>query len=241
MSGPRLFIPQPLSAGMEFDLPADACNHLRVLRVQAGQPLVLFDGHGGEYAAELLLLERRQARVRIEAHAPREAESPLNITLIQGISKGERMDFTIQKSVELGVSAILPVFSERSVVQLNDDRLQKRRQHWQNVAIAACEQCGRNTIPEILPPQVLRQAWPTLPKAQQYLVLDPNGERRLRELPAASTLSLLAGPEGGLTEAEIAAAAEHGFMRLSLGPRILRTETAGLAAIAGLQALHGDL
>lgn len=241
MSGPRLFIPQPLSAGIELDLPADACNHLRVLRVQAGQPLTLFDGHGGEYAAELLLLERRQARVRIDAHLPREAESPLNITLIQGISKGERMDFTIQKSVELGVSAILPVFSERSVVQLNDDRLQKRRQHWQNVAIAACEQCGRNTIPEILPPQALQKAWPATPPAQQRLVLDPEGGQRLHELPAATSLCLLIGPEGGLTEAEITAAVEQGFTRLRLGPRILRTETAGLAAIAGLQTLHGDL
>lgn len=240
MSGPRFFVPLPLAAGLELDLPADAANHLRVLRLQPGQRLSVFNGEGGEYAAELVLLERRRALVRLDQHRPREAESPLAITLLQGISKGERMDFTIQKAVELGVSAILPVFTERSVVQLNGERLEKREQHWRGVATAACEQCGRNRVPAILPAAPLPQAW-ALATADQRVVLDPLGDRRLRDIPAAGSLALLIGPEGGLTEAEVAAAAERGFSRLRLGPRILRTETAGIAALAALQALHGDL
>jgi 16S rRNA (uracil1498-N3)-methyltransferase len=236
----RIYVPLPLSPGLEVDLPAGAANHLRVLRIQAGQALVVFNGEGGEYAAELITLDRKQARVRLAQYRPREAESPLRVTLVQGISKGERMDFTVQKAVELGVAAIAPVFTERSVVQLSGERLDKREQHWRGVAIAACEQCGRNRIPQILPTRPLNDVWGQLGTGQR-LVLDPQGDQGLGGLQPQRALSLLIGPEGGLTEDEVATAAEHGFLRLRLGPRVLRTETAGIAALAALQALHGDL
>ncbi|NLO80813.1 MAG: 16S rRNA (uracil(1498)-N(3))-methyltransferase [Xanthomonadaceae bacterium] len=240
MSDPHLYVDLPLQPGTELELPTEVINHLRVLRLGPGQRLRLFNGQGGEYLATLLALERRSARVAVERHLPHEAESPLAITLIQGVSKGERMDFTIQKAVELGVTGIQPVFTERSVVQLDGDRLEKRSRHWRGVAIAACEQCGRNRIPELLPPLPLAAAWDCV-QAELRLVLNPLEGRRLRELPAAASLALLVGPEGGLSEAEVAAAIAHGFVSLQLGPRILRTETAGLAALAALQALHGDL
>lgn len=240
MTTPHLYVDLPLSAGVELDLPAEVANHLRVLRLAVGQQLSVFNGEGGEYSARLLMLERKRAVVGLHEHLPHEAESPLQITLLQGVSKGERMDFTIQKAVELGVAAIQPVFTERSVVQLNGERLEKRSRHWRGVAIAACEQTGRNRIPDILPPLPLAKAW-SLITAEQRLVLDPQGEQRLKDLPAAGPLALLVGPEGGLSEAEVAAACEQGFIRLRLGPRILRTETAGLAALAALQALYGDL
>lgn len=241
MSAPRFFIQQELAAGAELELSAEAANHVRVLRLQPGQAITLFNGQGGEYSATLLTLERRRVWVRIETHHAQDAESPLNITLIQGISKGERMDFTVQKAVELGVSTIQPVFTEYTVVQLNSERRSRRQQHWQNIAIAACQQCGRNTIPDILPPLPLQEVWATLPAAQQRLVLDPEGQQRLRDLTVASSIALLVGPEGGLSEAEVSAAETEQFSRLRLGPRLLRTETAGPAAIAALQALHGDL
>lgn len=240
MTIPHLYVAQSLSPGAELDLPAEVVNHLRVLRVGLGQTLRVFNGEGGEYEAKLLALERKHAVIALGEHLPKEAESPLHITLIQGISKGERMDFTIQKAVELGVGAIQPVFTQRSVVQLNGDRLEKRSKHWRGVAISACQQSGRNLIPEILPPLPLAAAWSNI-QADQRLVLDPLGERRLKEIPAAASLALLVGPEGGLTEAEVDAASEQGFARLQLGPRILRTETAGLAALAALQALYGDI
>lgn len=240
MSGPRLFVPQPLSPGLEFDLPADNANHLRVLRVQVGQPVTIFNGEGGEYPAELIALDRKLARLRLGERLDRDVESPLHITLVQGIAKGDRMDFTIQKAVELGAAAILPVFTERSVVQLDGARLDKREQHWRGVAASACEQCGRNRVPEVLPAKPLAAIWNDL-DAEHRLVLDPTGDRRLSDLNAKGRLCLLIGPEGGLTDAEVTSAAEHGFTRLLLGPRILRTETAGIAALAALQALYGDL
>lgn len=240
MTTPHLFVDLPLASGVELDLPADVANHLRVLRLAPGQPLALFNGSGGEYNAKLLVLERKRAVVAVGDHRPHEAESPLQITLVQGISKGERMDFTIQKAVELGISAIQPVFTERSVVQLNGERLEKRSKHWQGVALAACEQSGRNRIPEIRTPLPLAKAWPQI-QAEQRLVLDPQGTQRLKDLRSGASLALLVGPEGGLSEAEVAAASAQGFIRLQLGPRILRTETAGLAALAALQALYGDL
>jgi 16S rRNA (uracil1498-N3)-methyltransferase len=240
MAGPRLFVPLTLSPGLELELPTDSTGHLRVLRVRVDQALTLFDGRGGEYPAQLLALDRRRAVVRLGDHVAREAESSLGITLIQGISKGERMDYTIQKAVELGATAVWPVFTERSVVQLDGPRLEKRERHWRGVAAAACEQCGRNRIPQILAARPLSAVWSDL-RAGQRLVLDPQGDRRIGELRPEGSLSLLIGSEGGLTDAETAAAAGHGFIRLLLGPRILRTETAGIAALAALQALYGDL
>lgn len=241
MKRPRLYVPQELIAGSELELPAEASNHLRVLRLAVGNPLTLFNGRGGEYPAELIALDKRQARVRLGEFLDREAESPLRLTLIQGVSKGDRMDYTFQKAVELGVQRIVPVFTERSVVQLDGERLAKREEHWRGVMASACEQCGRNRLPELLPALPLARAWDRLGEGLK-LVLDPGAERGLRALqPAGSDVALLVGPEGGLTDAEVATALHHGFTGVRLGPRILRTETAGVAALAALQVLAGDL
>lgn len=241
MKHPRLYVSLDLQAGSELSLSAESANHLRVLRLQPGNPLTLFNGQGGEYLGELIALERRDAKVRVVEFVEREVESPLAITLIQGISKGERMDFTIQKAVELGVARIAPVFTARSVVQLDGERLARREQHWHGVIASACEQCGRNRLPELLPAQPLEAAWPAFESGLR-LVLNPLGRLGLRELELGATaVSLLVGPEGGLTDAEVDMAEARGFAGLRLGPRVLRTETAGLAALAALQAVAGDL
>nr|WP_258868871.1 16S rRNA (uracil(1498)-N(3))-methyltransferase [Alkalilimnicola ehrlichii] len=152
MKNPRVYVDTALEPGQEVTLTGSPANHLRVLRLRNGDPLVLFNGTGGEYPARVRQLERREVVVEVESFLDREVESPLSVTLLQGVSKGERMDFTIQKAVELGVTRILPVFTERSVVQLKGERLEKKHSHWQGVIIAACEQSGRNRIPELLPP-----------------------------------------------------------------------------------------
>ncbi len=240
MKNPRLYVPESLSSGEELALPVEAANHLKVLRLRPGAPLTLFNGEGGEYEAELLALERREVRVRVGEHRAHEVESPLEITLLQGISKGERMDFTIQKAVELGVTRILPVFTERSVVQLRDDRLEKRHRHWIGVIESACEQCGRNRLPELLEARPLADAWPAVGEGL-HLVLAPEASTGLRDLSLSRRISLLIGPEGGLSAVEVDQALSQGFTGLRLGPRILRTETAGLAALAALQVAAGDL
>lgn len=239
-NGPRFYIPQPLLAGAELELPVEVANHLRVLRLREAAALTLFNGDGGEWPAELLSLERRSARVRVGEHLAIERESPLSVTLIQGISKGERMDYTIQKAVELGVRRILPVFSARSVVQLDGERLARREEHWRGVITSACEQCGRNRLAELEPPRALDTVWGELGDSLR-LVLDPTGTTGLGAAAGHSELALLVGPEGGLTEDELDQAVQSGFARLRLGPRVLRTETAGMAALAALQALAGDL
>jgi 16S rRNA (uracil1498-N3)-methyltransferase len=214
---------------------------LRVLRIRSGELLTLFNGSGGEYSAELTMLERRQTLVRILRHHHHEVESPLRLTLIQGISKGERMDFTIQKAVELGVDRIIPVFTRRSVVQLDSDRLAKRLEHWRGIIISACEQCGRNRLPALLPARPLHESWCDTATAIQ-LVLNPKGAATLTHIkPGTPRITLLVGPEGGLTDEEISQAECQGFQSLRLGPRILRTETAGVAVLSALQVIAGDL
>jgi 16S rRNA (uracil1498-N3)-methyltransferase len=241
---PRLFHPGPLAEGAEVALdPVAAAHAVRVLRLAPGAPLVLFDGGGGEYQATLVAATRRGAAARIGAHRAREAESPLEVTLAQGLARGERMDLVIQKAVELGVTALVPVATARSVVKLDAERGGQRAAHWAGVVRAACEQCGRNRLPAVDPPCSLDALLARPPAAgERRLVLDPEAPRRLRELPRPTgPVLLLVGPEGGLDGEEIGRAAAHGFERLSLGPRVLRTETAGLAALAALQALWGDL
>jgi len=246
MKSPRIYIDQPLHDHATLTLTGEQANHLRVLRLRPGNPLVLFNGQGGEYPAQLLALERRQAEVELGAHSPREAESPLDITLLQGVSKGDRMDWTIQKAVELGVSRIVPVFTARSVVQLAGDRLDKKAAHWAGVVLSACEQCGRNRLPLLQSPMPLAQALVAEARGLRCL-LDPTGARRPSELPApafwpeAGQLTLLVGPEGGLSDGEIRAARDQDYLPLLLGPRVLRTETAGIAALAAFQVLWGDL
>lgn len=241
----RCHVPLPLQAGDELTLPEEALHHLvRVLRLRAGERCVLFNGDGCDYPAELIAVDRRAARVRILGATPCRNESPLAISLIQGIARGEKMDLILQKATELGAHALLPVHAERTEVRLEPARAAKRMAHWQDVVAAACAQCGRSRLPQLQAPQPLAEAVTRLPTDSFGLVLDPQGGLRLDELPAdlgRRPLTLAIGPEGGWSEADLAVLAGAGFHGLRLGPRVLRTETAGLAAITALQARYGDL
>jgi 16S rRNA (uracil1498-N3)-methyltransferase len=202
--------------------------------------LTLFDGRGAEYAARITQVEKSGLTLAVSERREVSRESPLRVTLAQGISSGERMDYTVQKCVELGVAAIQPLLTQRSVVRLSGERADKRAAHWQIVAIAACEQCGRNHVPPVLPVQPLTQ-WLSTPPAGARILLAPQAATPLRELPRPQgPITLLVGPEGGWDDTETAAAMRAGFAPLALGPRVLRTETAAAAALAAMQALWGD-
>ena len=225
----------------EVPLP-DAVSHhaLRVLRLGDGEPLVLFDGSGVEVEARLVVRGKQGFALLGERHA-RSRESPLALILVQALASGDKMDWIVQKAVELGVARVIPVQAERSVLRLSGERAQKRQSHWQQVAISACEQCGRNVVPEVEPIQSLT-AYLGASAGAHRLVLAPGGERPLAELPRPeAALHLMIGPEGGWTEVELETCRGAGAIALGLGPRILRTETAGLAAIAAMQARWGDL
>ncbi len=238
----RFFCPQPLAPNSRAELPAAAAHHaLRVLRLSVGDDVTLFNGEGGEYPGRIAEAGR-VVRVQLGDWHAVERESPLDMTLAQALPSGDKMDFVVQKAVELGVARIQPLASSRSVVRLAGERAARRVEHWRQVAISACEQCGRNRLPEIAPILDLRQWLGQLAQDNEIrrLLLSPQGGRRPREL-AGRRFLLLVGPEGGLDKEEAAAARLAGFADLSLGPRILRTETAGPAALAALGALHGDL
>lgn len=239
---PRIYTDQPLGASRDMTLEGSAANHVaRVLRLKPGAALILFDGRGGEYPATLTGADKRSIQVRLDAQLAREVESPLEITLAQGISRGERMDYAIQKAVELGVSHIVPVITERTQVTLKGERLEKKLGHWQGIAISACEQCGRNRVPEVAPPVTLANWLPSGANGLS-LVLDPLATQGLPALARpGGPVNLLIGPEGGLTDAEIAQACAVGFSGVRLGPRILRTETAAMATLSAIQLLWGDL
>lgn len=243
MPTPRIYLPTPLHPGAEVALDARAAGHaVRVLRLRAGDALVLFNGDGNDYTAELIDVRKEHAVCRIHTARERPTESTLSIELAQGISRGERMDYTLQKAVELGVQRIVPLATERSQVKLSGEREEKRLQHWQGIILHACEQSGRSRVPELLPVQRLDQWLATRPRAGQALFLDPEGDVSVSGLKGpVDTLSLLVGPEGGLSPAERELAVRGGFLRLRLGPRILRTETAAVAALAALQGIWGDL
>ncbi len=240
---PRIYVDSPLAAATRLALPADSAHHVgRVLRMRVGEPLILFDGRGGEYTATLTRLGRGTAEVALVAHSPQERESPLRIILAQGISRGERMDYTIQKAVELGVAVIQPVITTRSTVRLDAQRARRRHEHWRRIIIGACEQCGRNLLPRLQPARDL-DAWladSAQPRLRLLLDGGAEGEAAGLERPADMALSLLVGPEGGLSPEEIVQAMDAGHRGLRLGPRVLRTETAALAAMALLQGLWGD-
>ncbi|QIT54201.1 16S rRNA (uracil(1498)-N(3))-methyltransferase [Aquisalimonas sp. 2447] len=242
MRVPRIHVSGPLETGAEIALEGAAANHLRVLRLRVGHPLIVFDGAGVSHHAQVVAVEKRRAAIRVREALHEAAESPLATTLVQGISKGDRMDWTIQKAVELGVHRIVPVITARSVVNTEPARLQKKHAHWQGVVVSACEQCGRNVLPALEAPVPLAQQWSHLPDIGR-LFLDPEGGERLSTMPPPGTAgcTLLVGPEGGLNDNEAAVAREHAFRPVALGPRVLRTETAGVTALAALQVLWGDL
>ncbi|BCX80643.1 16S rRNA (uracil1498-N3)-methyltransferase [Methylomarinovum caldicuralii] len=234
----RLYLPQPLQADSEIVVGDERAHYLRtVLRLRPGAALTVFNGGGGEFEAEVLALGRKAVRLYIGPWHEREAESPLKIHLGLAIAKGERMDWAVQKAVELGVAAITPLLTARCNVRLEGDRAEHKRRHWQAVAVAACEQCGRNRMPAMLTPRTLADWLP----GRRGLVLDPAG-RSLAALPSPKTeLSLLIGPEGGLTPEELDHARQAGFVPAALGPRILRVETAAVAALTAVQLRWGDL
>ena len=242
MRKPRVYVSRPLVTGMPVTLDERAAGHVvRVLRLRAGAALTLFDGSGGEYDALLREAHKGAVVAELGEFRPGEAEAPLELILVQGISRGERMTFTLQKAVELGVNRILPLWSERSQVRLQGERLANRLRHWQGVVVSACEQCGRTRIPVIEQPRHFTdEPWDD-PCFGTRIMLDPEAPHGLRGLGAGERCTLLAGPEGGFSAAERRAAVDAGFTGVSLGPRILRTETAALAALAAIQALWGDL
>jgi len=243
----RIYFPDGLAPGATVALPPSAAHHVsRVLRLSVGDTVTLFDGTGGEYAARLTGVGREGVRAKVGAPSDRERESPLAVTLAQAISSGERMDYTVQKAVELGVAALQPLAAERSVVRLAPERAARRREHWQHVVAAACEQCGRNRVPEVravCSPEVwLAGLAPAAPAGELRLVLTPGAATRLADLaPPTAGILLVAGPEGGFAPGEQAALEHRGFRPVALGPRILRTETVAVAALAALQARWGDL
>jgi 16S rRNA (uracil1498-N3)-methyltransferase len=241
MNLPRFYCREALAPGAHIDLPEPVARHaVRVLRLPPGAAIVLFDGRGGEYEARIQRIERERVVVELGAWRDVECESRLSVTLVQALQAGDKMDFTIQKAVELGVRAVIPVDSRRSVIRLAGERAAKRVAHWQGVAAAACEQCGRNQVPNVAPLEKLEQWLARPPHDGLRLMLLPDAEETLADLPPFQQVELLIGAEGGLDPQEITAARQAGFRAVRLGPRILRTETAGLAALAAMQALWGD-
>ncbi|WP_312227906.1 16S rRNA (uracil(1498)-N(3))-methyltransferase [Pseudescherichia sp.] len=242
MRKPRIYHPESLTVGQQVALSDDAANHVgRVLRMGAGQALQLFDGSNQLFEAEILRADKKSVVVNLLSGETDDRESPLHIHLGQVMSRGEKMEFTIQKSIELGVSLITPLFSERCGVKLDPERLNKKIQQWQKIAIAACEQCGRNRIPEIRPAMDL-EAWCAEPEDGLKLNLHPRASASINTLPLpVERVRLLIGPEGGLTANEIAMTAQYQFTDILLGPRVLRTETTALTAITALQVRFGDL
>lgn len=235
---PRLFVEAELQSQSKLVLPEDAAHHAaRVLRLCENDPVVLFDGRGGEYDARLFMPGRGQVLAEIGDWRDVERESPLAVTLVQAISSGEKMDFTIQKAVELGVAAIQPVLTAKSVVRLSSEREAKKLAHWKRVAISACEQCGRNRIPAISAPVTLDRY--RAPEDSSRILLSPAGEQTLAGM-AKAPVTLAVGPEAGFSADEERLLQRAGFVPVRLGLRILRTETAALAALAALNALAGD-
>ena len=236
---PRLFVPGPLHAGATLDLPATATRHVQVLRLQPGAAVTLFDGGGGEWSASVLQIGRDRVQVQVHAHTARECELPVAVTIALAMPANDRMDSLIEKATELGVAALVPLIAEHSVLRLAAERAERRQAHWQAIAVAACEQCGRNRVPRVEPVQAL-PAWlaglAPLATGETRLLL---GWRAARPWAQASAglgerLALLSGPEGGFTDAEEDMARLRSFVTTQLGPRVLRADTAPLACLAAL-------
>jgi 16S rRNA (uracil1498-N3)-methyltransferase len=235
-----------LAPGAQVELPEQAAHHaLKVLRMQAGDSVILFDGRGGEWLAEILgagLSGKCAARVALKAFNDRDSESPLDITLVQALPSGDKMDWVVEKCVELGVTTIQPVAAKRSVIRLSAERMARRVAHWNGITSAACEQCGRNRVPLVAPvldlPQYLAGA---MAQNARRLLLAPEGSTALNAMgKPLEPVIVMVGPEGGWEEGEMQAAHAAGFTAVRLGPRVLRTETAGAAVLAAMQAVWGD-
>lgn len=239
---PRFYCNLPLDIGTQLDLPDQVSHHLAVLRAVAGDTVTLFNGHGGEYSAVLTRIERRRCSVEIKAFDAREAEPGHALTLAQGLPEGSKMDWIIEKAVELGATALQPLAAARSVVRLSEERAAKKRSHWQAIAIAAAEQCGRNRVPSIAEPQPFG-SWVAQRDLHPRILLSPRATESLSDWARhhpPQALTVMVGPEGGFSADEEAAAMSHGAICLSMGERVLRTETAGLAVLAALNALWGE-
>jgi 16S rRNA (uracil1498-N3)-methyltransferase len=242
---PRFYCPPPLSPGHTIELPAPVAHHLHVLRMQPGEALTLFDGRGGQYVARIVEIGKKRASAAVEAFEDVETELPYAVTLAQGLPEGSKMDWIIEKAVELGVAAVQPLAARRSVVRLSGERLEKRHAHWQGVIEAASEQCGRNRLARL--DQVADYGrWLEAPPADagQRILLSPRADASLAQWAGAAgpqAITLMVGPEGGFTREEEDAAVAAGARMLSIGPRVLRTETAALAALALLGGLWGGM
>lgn len=241
----RVYVAGPLVSDQRVRLEGNAASHItRVLRLRVGAALVLFDGSGGEYQGSIDKAHGGEVIVAVGARADTERESPLSVTLAQGVSRGERMDLVVQKATELGVSHLVPLLTERSVVRLTAQQSDRKVNHWRAIVIAACEQCGRNRLPSVAAPVALRQLLKGEGRAVPgtRLLLSPGGTATLDRVPRPDGgVIVLVGPEGGLTDEEEQAAIAAGFTALRLGPRVLRTETAAIAALTLLQRQFGDL
>jgi 16S rRNA (uracil1498-N3)-methyltransferase len=239
----RVHVPDPLSPGRRHTIEGAAANHIaRVLRLEPGAPLTVFDGRGGEYAARIESLRKDTVIIEVQERSPSSRESSLSLTLAQGVSRGERMDWVVQKATELGVTAIVPVLTERTVVKLDARQSERKLTHWHGIAVAACEQSGRDRIPDIVAPLALHEFLHGIDPQATRLLLSPTGPQRVNDLKAPERrIIVLIGPEGGLAETEQRAAIGAGFLAVRMGPRVLRTETAAVAALTLLQHQFGDL
>ncbi len=240
---PRFYCPSALAEGALVDLPEALVRHLQVLRMAPGDALDLFDGRGGVYRATLASLDKKRASASIDAFAPGGVELPFALSLAQGLPEGGKMDWIVEKAVELGVAAIIPLAAQRSVMKLSGERADKRRAHWEGIVVAASEQCGRNTLASVAPVDTFER-WIAAPSRVRRILLSPRATQSLAEWAAATApheMCITIGPEGGFSEQEEALAIANGAVALSIGPRVLRTETAGLAALAALSALWGGM
>lgn len=236
----RIFTESDLIVGESVLLDERASHHLgKVLRAKVGEHLLVFNGHGGQFTARIEAIGKKQVTVCIGEESQPNTESPLHTHLGIGISKGDRFDWALQKSTEMGVTVITPLLTERCEVRLKSDRLEKKIQHWKQILISACEQCGRNQVPKLNQPTEM-QDWIAERPETKKLVLHHRSSHSLTESEHPDSVAMLIGPEGGLSELEIESAEQHGFAPLTLGPRILRTETAPVAVLAALQCLWGD-
>jgi 16S rRNA (uracil1498-N3)-methyltransferase len=239
----RVYVDAALEPGARLTLTGGAAAHLtRVLRLRPKAALTLFNGRGGEFAASIERVQGSKVTVAVGEHEPIERESPIPLTLAQGVSRGERMDLVVQKATELGVARLVPVLTERSIVRLDEEQSDRKSSHWRSIAIAACEQCGRNRLPEVSLPARLREFLRQPAGDSVPLLLSPSATQRIEDVPRpARGVTVLIGPEGGLSDAEQEDALTAGFTAVNLGPRVLRTETAAIAALTLLQREFGDL